>query len=74
MGQSLPLNTPTSLRIVIGDAETWVSSVGDVVKFLRQQEAGDLADFMADGSSTKSAEPRRCVRPHGSPLRDGVRG
>lgn len=46
MGQSLPLNTPTSLRIVIGDAETRVSSVEDVVKFLRQQEAGDLADFL----------------------------
>ena len=53
MGQSLPLNTPTSLRIVIGDAETRVSSVEDVVKFLRQQEAGDLADFlMAERSGT----------------------
>ena len=51
MGQSLPLNTPTSLRIVIGDAETRVSSVEDVVKFLRKQEAGDLADFlMAHGA------------------------
>ncbi|MFG1224488.1 hypothetical protein [Xanthobacter wiegelii] len=46
MGQSRSLNTPTSLRIVIGDAETRVSSVEDVVKFLRQQEADDLADFL----------------------------
>ncbi|MEP9354924.1 hypothetical protein ABLE93_15150 [Xanthobacter sp. KR7-65] len=46
MGQSLPLNDASSLRIVIGDAETNASSVADVVKFLRQQEAGDLADLL----------------------------
>lgn len=46
MGQMLPANDPFSLRIVIGDAETKASSVDDVVKFLRQQEAGDLADLL----------------------------
>lgn len=46
MGQMLPANDPFSLRIVIGEAETKASSVDDVVKFLRQQEAGDLADLL----------------------------
>lgn len=55
MGRSLPLNDPTSLRIVIGEAETRVSSVEDVVKFLRDQEAGDLADFLL--SQRSGAKP-----------------
>ncbi|MFG1347453.1 hypothetical protein V5F59_21380 [Xanthobacter autotrophicus DSM 431] len=54
MGQRLDPTDPFSLRIVIGEAETRASSVEDVVKFLRAQEAGDLADLLlavpADGS------------------------
>lgn len=46
MGQSRPFTDPSSLRIVIGEAETNASSVDDVVRFLRQQEAGDLADLL----------------------------
>lgn len=46
MGQSFPLHASSSLRIVIGDAETNASSVADVVRFLQQQEAGDLADLL----------------------------
>ena len=46
MGQRLAANDPFSLRIVIGEAETRASSVDDVVRFLREQEAGDLADLL----------------------------
>ncbi|MDI4665167.1 hypothetical protein K9U40_12625 [Xanthobacter autotrophicus] len=53
MGRSLPPTDPASLRIVIGDAEIQASSVDDVVRFLRQQEADDFADLLlalpADG-------------------------
>lgn len=31
---------------MIGEAETKASNVDDVVKFLRQQEAGDFADLL----------------------------
>lgn len=46
MGQKLDPGDPFSLRIVIGEAEVRASSVDDVVKFLRQQKAGDLADLL----------------------------
>ncbi|MFS8036558.1 hypothetical protein ACI7BZ_06245 [Xanthobacter sp. AM11] len=46
MGRSLPPDDPFSLRIVIGEAETRASSIDDVVRFLRSQEAGDLADLL----------------------------
>ncbi|MFG1373226.1 hypothetical protein V5F32_13710 [Xanthobacter oligotrophicus] len=46
MGRSLPPTDPFSLRIVIGDAETQASSIDDVVRFLRQQEADDFADLL----------------------------
>lgn len=46
MGRALPPTDPFCLRIVIGDAETHASSIDDVVKFLREQQAGDLADLL----------------------------
>lgn len=46
MGQIRPFSDPAPLRIVIGEAETQASSIEDVVRFLRQQEADDLADLL----------------------------
>lgn len=57
MGRSLPPNDPFCLRIVIGDAETRASSVDDVVKFLRDQEAGDLADLLLTGPHAGANPP-----------------
>lgn len=63
MGRSLPPNDPFCVRIVIGDAETHASSIDDVVKFLREQEAGDLADLLlAEPHANPSSLTDFCAR------------